>query len=281
MAQNKFPKSASKRALLISSEYVTYSRQGKTQRLPGCHTDMWRMRTLLLERYGFLRGDVKLVADYKPHLFPTRHNILYQLHSLASECQANPAIQHVFIYYSGHGTQIPASPSDTNEADLLDECIVPCDYRQAPHYITDNDIYLVLARFPAHVKLLFISDSCNSGTVSDLGYLWDIKTQSLKPIANSHDTVQAQIITISGCRDDQTSASVYKLSASRTWRGGATIAFESAMNLFPREQASFHHIVQEMHSFLKKYNLMQIPQCCASLSSMNLNEINFYTFMGI
>lgn len=69
-----------------------------------------------------------------------------------------------FIFtYSGHGTWLP--DQDGDEADGRDEALVPFDYASAG-MLLDDDLYKIVAtnkRFGA--KILFITDSCYSGTV--------------------------------------------------------------------------------------------------------------------
>ena len=69
----------------------------------------------------------------------------------------------VVIQYSGHGSFVP--DEDGDEPDGTDECLCPHDVR-AHGPITDDELFeLYSARKPG-VKVLMISDSCNSGTVA-------------------------------------------------------------------------------------------------------------------
>lgn len=63
------------------------------------------------------------------------------------------------ITYSGHGSQIPDTMGE--ESDQLDETWVLWD-RQ----LLDDELYDLWCRFQAGVRILLISDSCHSGTVS-------------------------------------------------------------------------------------------------------------------
>jgi hypothetical protein len=62
-----------------------------------------------------------------------------------------------WISYSGHGSQVP----DPLEPDLRSETWVLWD-RQ----LIDDELYALWSRFKAGVRILLISDSCHSGTVS-------------------------------------------------------------------------------------------------------------------
>jgi metacaspase-1 len=65
----------------------------------------------------------------------------------------------LFLSYSGHGGQIPDEAGD--EDDKMDETWCLFD-RQ----LIDDEIYRVLGRFEAGVRIVALSDSCHSGTVT-------------------------------------------------------------------------------------------------------------------
>ena len=65
----------------------------------------------------------------------------------------------LFLTYSGHGGQIPDVTGE--EADKLDETWCLYDGE-----VIDDEIYLELSRFAAGVRILVLSDSCHSGTVT-------------------------------------------------------------------------------------------------------------------
>lgn len=69
----------------------------------------------------------------------------------------------VVLQYSGHGSFVP--DEDGDEPDGTDECLCPHDIRsQGP--ITDDELAELFAARASGVKLVFVSDSCHSGTVS-------------------------------------------------------------------------------------------------------------------
>jgi hypothetical protein len=65
----------------------------------------------------------------------------------------------LFLTYSGHGGQIPDVSGE--EGDKLDETWCLYDGE-----VIDDEIYLELSRFAAGVRVLVLSDSCHSGTVT-------------------------------------------------------------------------------------------------------------------
>jgi hypothetical protein len=69
----------------------------------------------------------------------------------------------IVIQYSGHGSFVPDESGD--EPDGTDECLCPYDVRSRGP-ITDDELFDLYAARKTGVKLVMISDSCNSGTVS-------------------------------------------------------------------------------------------------------------------
>ena len=74
---------------------------------------------------------------------------------------------------AGHGGQ--AADVDGDEEDGNDEVIYPVDY-QARGHIVDDEIHHVLVKpLQAGVRLTAIFDSCHSGSVLDLPYIYSTK----------------------------------------------------------------------------------------------------------
>ena len=69
----------------------------------------------------------------------------------------------VVITFSGHGTLAPDTSGD--EIDGYDEALCPYDIRQG-HALLDDEIHQLFLKRPAGVRLILLSDSCHSGTVT-------------------------------------------------------------------------------------------------------------------
>jgi hypothetical protein len=67
------------------------------------------------------------------------------------------------ITYSGHGTWVP--DLDGDEADRRDEAICPVDLWDTG-VVTDDRLYEIFSERAYGAKLIFISDSCHSGSVN-------------------------------------------------------------------------------------------------------------------
>ena len=68
------------------------------------------------------------------------------------------------ITFSGHGTYQPDENGD--EADGLDEALCPYDLQTSGAALTDDEIRALFATRKAGVRIVLISDSCHSGTVT-------------------------------------------------------------------------------------------------------------------
>jgi metacaspase-1 len=86
----------------------------------------------------------------------TRANLLAAMRAAAKALKAGDLF---FLTYSGHGGQVP--DIDNEEADGKDETWCLYDGQ-----LIDDELYFELSKFAAGVRILLLSDSCHSGTVS-------------------------------------------------------------------------------------------------------------------
>jgi hypothetical protein len=70
----------------------------------------------------------------------------------------------VVITYSGHGTYVPDINGD--EVDGLDEALCPYDLQTGGAALLDDEIHEMFAARKQGVRVVLISDSCHSGTVT-------------------------------------------------------------------------------------------------------------------
>jgi hypothetical protein len=68
------------------------------------------------------------------------------------------------ITFSGHGTYQP--DTDGDEADGLDEALCPYDLQTKGEALTDDEIRNLFLTRKAGVRIVLLSDSCHSGTVT-------------------------------------------------------------------------------------------------------------------
>lgn len=112
-------------------------------------------------------------------------------------CQCKPGDTFVF-FYAGHGTNVPCI-RDRAEADGQDEAYCLVDERGGvgtSSLLRDDDFCeLITTCVPKETKVLVMSDCCHSGTICDFG----------SPVWAGR-----QAISISGCKDEQTSGDTGK-----------------------------------------------------------------------
>jgi len=244
-----------RRALSVGINYLSlWPGQG---RLAGCINDSDTMLHVLRETFGFQEGQICRLRDDRPELMPTKANILTSFRWLT---QGAAAGDELFFHYSGHGGQ----QRDTNgdEASGMDDTLIPCDFQQAGQ-LTDDDLHRELVQaLPAGVRLWVIMDCCHSGTALDLQYKARISPDGrsvhlAKGRRRRGDpTDLPDVVMLSGCRDDQTSADVQPGSLAAQAAGAMTTAFRHCIT----PTISCDELLLKMRHFLKRNGFQQQPQ---------------------
>ena len=197
-----------RRALLIGINYV-----GSQNELHGCINDVAGARAHVM---GLGFADNITLADDGSSLPPTKANILQYLAWLVGGAVVGDKL---YLHYSGHGSYM----ADTNhdESDHRDSCICPLDFETAGFIVDDTLREVLVDKVPAGVTLFAVFDSCHSGTVLDLRYSYVDKRARLaaKTDPQYADSV-GDVIELSGCMDNQTSADAFvdgKSQGAMTW----------------------------------------------------------------
>ncbi|KAG2137979.1 caspase domain-containing protein [Suillus clintonianus] len=196
------PPPGRKRALLIGINYI-----GQRCELRGCNNDIRHILPCLINQWGYDPRDIVQLTDDGNGPLPTKHNILVEMHRLAFYARAGDSM---FFHFSGHGSQV--RDLDGDEVDGYDEVICPVDYQQSG-VINDDEIHDIMVKpLPAGSRLTALFDSCHSGTVLDLPYLYDSGQRrfvyGVTPDARTRKHSQAQVVCFSGCGDSEESESV-------------------------------------------------------------------------
>ena len=178
----------------------------------GCELDVDNMERILKP----LSYQIKILKTAEA----TRDRILSSLYRTADLMSPND----IFIfYYSGHGGQQP--DIDNDELDGKDETLVAYDRE-----VIDDKIHQALSKFRPGVRIVMISDSCNSGSNYKGVITIKVNEDSIfRPIAKrSRDEVEieAQLIHLGGCRDGFTSAGyqgggAFTMALCEAWQNGA------------------------------------------------------------
>lgn len=238
-----------KYALLIGINYVNTSSE-----LNGCINDVTNVSQKLKASYNF--NNITLLTD-NTVTKPTYDNILRELKNLLVNSKAGDTL---FFQYSGHGSYTRDTNKD--ETDGYDELIIPIDFIP----IKDDVLKKMIEDYlPENVKLVALFDSCYSGTVMDLRYNYLDSLNYNKLTENKRVPIlNRDVIMISGCNDNQTSADAY---INNTFQGAMSWAFIETLNLNPI--ISWNTLLQNMRNLLKKKRFRQIPQ----LSSAKMMDI--------
>jgi len=238
------------------------------KRLPGCHADIKMAQKLLVEHYGYDPANFTVLSDESPHtLQPTLETIQRQMEALVKRCVANPPEQ-IIIYYSGHGTSQPDRNGD--EEDHVDECLVPCDYLEHGFLVDDWWLDHVWARLPLSVRVTCIFDCCHSGTILDLPFVDD--GDGLRRTHRSGwDRPLPLIVSLSGCRDPQTSASAHQLERTVEWEGAMSYALRESLKRHNYAPWPLSLLLSEMKALLARLRFSQVPQVGVSREVLPLH----------
>ncbi|KAI8982005.1 caspase domain-containing protein [Mycotypha africana] len=158
-----------KKAVLIGINYI-----GSDSELRGCINDAQSMRALLTTQFNFSEDNMLVLTDDQPvdgQLYPTKKNMIAAMKWLVQDSQPNDSL---FFHYSGHGGSVKDSNGD--EIDGYDETIFPVDFRNyeaGTGQLVDDELHELLVKpLVEGCRLTCVFDSCHSGTVLDLPYVY-------------------------------------------------------------------------------------------------------------
>jgi hypothetical protein len=248
-----------KYGLLVGINYI-----GTPSQLSGCINDTRNIKNMLQQSFGYEQFTILTEETNKK---PTKKNILEAFTNLLVQSKEGDSL---FFLYSGHGTCTIDLNGD--EMDGQDEMIVPLDGTSVSSCILDDEMNRIIrANMKDGVKLFMLFDSCFSGTMVDLKY--NYVENSSSPVINSTSTnPKGQVIMISGCRDDQTSADTYvQLNGVGTYSGAMTFSFLKTIQEFGTK-VRMKTLIDNMRSMLQQNGYSQIPQL-SSGHLMNTSEV--------
>lgn len=247
-----------KNALLIGINYI-----GTPNELNGCINDVESLKIKLKE---LKFNNINILTDNTP-LKPTKTNILEQLQKLLVESNEGDIL---FFSYSGHGSSTIDRSGD--ETDGLDELLVPSDL----NLISDDLLKYVIKKYiKKNVILYALFDCCHSGTIVDLKYQYfDSVNYDKFTINEKVEEFNNNIIIISGCMDNQTSADAY---INKKFQGAMTWSFLEACKNNPN--ISLNNLLINMRELLKKSDYTQIPQM-SSNKQIDINKNCFFKKIG-
>ncbi|WIA18041.1 hypothetical protein OEZ85_009523 [Tetradesmus obliquus] len=249
-----------KKALLIGCSYP-----GSDSALRGPGYDVSCMQALLASALGFPANSIRVLRDDSESSnsssssgMPSQAAILQELDWLVSGAAQG---SNLFLFFSGHGYK--ARDPTGEEADRLDECILPTDWQQhdgSSGYIRDGQLaQLLLQRLPEGAVLHTLFDCCFSGTLMDLPYEARYNAEQQQSgwtrsssMNGSHrsgsqaPTAGVRVVQLGACEEDQTAVTSRKLpGVVGTYTGAATHAFVTAIKEHGRQQ-SYASLLQHM-----------------------------------
>lgn len=252
-----------KKALIIGINYTNTESE-----LRGCANDCETSKNLIIKNFGYKSENIVFLTDANGYTNekPTCENIRKYIKWLVKDIKAGDKL---FFHYSGHGTHLKDKNGD--EKDGEDEAICPCDYEKNG-FILDDEIYETLLKpIPKGVQLFSLMDCCHSGTIFDLKYTFAPESTKDKLIETGKLNCDGDILMISGCKDNQTSADAY---IDKKFAGAMTTSFNKCLKRWfkiHKKNPSPLKIIKLMNDYMKENKYDQIPQInCSNI--INLKE---------
>ena len=244
------------KALLFGLNYA-HCKEGK---LNGCINDVYGVANYIQK---VLDMPTVIYTDDIDLNNTSYDGIIKNLYNLAVDSYRDN-LEFVWIHYSGHGSYQKDTSGD--EADGMDEGLVPSDYEKKG-ILLDDIINHVLSIFNPRTKILFVCDSCHSGTILDLKYSWNSRRQSV--IENNRCNIKAKTILISGCMDNQTSADAYNLLGDYKHIGALTASLLKVLQKNPNYIYDVFYCIDAVRSELRRGNFSQYPCLSTNFDVVN------------
>ena len=239
-----------KKVLIVAINYVNTSHE-----LHGCVTDGKNIKQFLQSTYKILDKDITFMCEDSPDpdLIPNKKNVIHQMNLLVQNNQKGS--QH-YLHYSGHGSYVQDLSGD--ESDVRDESIHLLDGN-----VTDDDLKKILVEpLSEGAQLFCIFDSCHSGSVLDLKYCYQFPKE--RPTYNiqidkHYSDSKGDVVLLSGCRDEQTSADAFIEGVSQ---GAMTYSFLETVKVLKSAGQPFtlKNIMKHLVTFISEKGYKQIPQ---------------------
>lgn len=247
------------RALCMGLNY-----KGSLNSLSGCENDREEM-VKFLRKLGFRNSNITTIGDDK-NIKPTKKNILDQIKKILVSSRANDV---VFITYSGHGSFLRDTSND--EYDGKDEYLV--GYKESTRQferIVDDEIKQILDdNLKPGVKVFFVIDCCNSGTIIDLkyNYLYTDANNAQSFENSKQSKTRSQVIALTACMDKQLA---YESQFNNKVEGVFTKCFIEAYTSSSNQ--NWEKFLIKIRDLIGKKQFPQKPQLSSGLP-LNLSHI--------
>ena len=179
--------------------------------------------------------------------------------------------KNIWFSFSGHGTQL--INFENSEHDGCDESLVMSKPDNDGYYVTDDELFEVFQQLKPGQKMFCIIDTCHSGTMLDLQYIFMKNTLE----KNNNKKIQGNVICLSGCSDAQTSADVRNGDNSYGAMSNALLACVGSNGLhfvdiwfqFDDNQKMFNEVTllnNDINIYLGSIKLNTLQECKLSTS---------------
>ena len=227
-----------RKALLIGVNYY-----GTPYQLNGCINDVQSLNEKINKLY-----EVEIITDLT-NKKPTKSVILSEFAALLESANAGDTI---FFAFSGHGSY--TADLNRDELDGKDEMIVSSDLQG----VVDDDFKAIIRqKLKAGVTLIAIFDSCHSGTMLDLKYVYPSYSTSVSSTTLDNLDTTGTVILVSGCMDNQQSAE--SIMPSGKMAGAMTWSLLETLTQSP-SKLSWNALLTNMKKLLVGSGFNQIPQ---------------------
>jgi hypothetical protein len=229
-------------------------------RLTSCWNDVDMIQSLFNARYGSFDQVYLLIDRNAPTTTapPTLSSLRQNWTRMLTAANQMTGDVDLFFIYSGHGTF--RLTNDVSELGGQSDALVLLD-----SLLYDYEVMSQLIRpLPNKIRLFILFDSCNSGSAANLPWTFNPLSNTVNQTSLNTDLTN-DVIMISGCRDEQTSA------AGPTERDPSecTRVFLETLRDHPAANTvSITDLVKSMRAKLAAANDTQIPQL--SISKPNL-----------
>ena len=229
----------------------------KEDDLQGCVNDMNNIKEVLQGRCCFMEEDITTLKNSDA----TRENIEEELLNLVIFSHKNPGSE-IWLSYSGHGSNV----TSFREEDLKSEVICPSDYATSG-VITDRWLQENFVEgLEKTSKVFVLMDCCNSGSNLNLPYRYkggDIIENDTSYTIDDLENL-CNIVKISGCEDDQTSADYYERKENE-FQGALTNGF---IHFHDDKDKSILHFYNNILAYLTFRGFTQRPVLTFSNTNM-------------
>jgi len=246
-----------KRALLVGINVYP------GQPLNGCVNDVTDAAAYLVNSAGFAMEDVRLLTDSRATTAEIRARLDWLLGGAAPG-------DTVYFHYSGHGTKFPIRDAAGNVTENHGAiCPVDFDWTRE-RVLLDTDLRDIFNRAPAGAEFIFVSDSCNSGSLTraigqprprfyfpPADIAWRIATAEAKGLAPSLLTTHDRCGLISGCTFEQESADAF---ISGRYNGALTYFLLQALAAPGGAALALTGLVPDVRRRLEQHYYPQEPQ---------------------